>query len=133
MISVDAQKAGIPKVVIHAADDVSLDDLKKMNYVTLVTSTSGEGEFPPNAMEFGKRLAKAKKETASLSNMKFAILGLGDSSYSKFCEAARIINEKFEQLGGQRIHPYTTIDEQSKKDPEEVINQWIQSVLKNLN
>ncbi|OUM67350.1 hypothetical protein PIROE2DRAFT_5211, partial [Piromyces sp. E2] len=132
MISEDAQKAGISKVVIHAADSVSLDDLKKMNYVVLVTSTSGEGEFPPNALEFGKKIAKAKKETTSLSNMKFAVLGLGDSSYSKFCEAARIVNEKFEQLGGHRFHPYTTIDEQSKKDPEEVVNAWIQDILKKL-
>jgi len=132
MISEDAKKAGIPEIVIHPADSVSLDDLKKMKYVTFVTSTSGEGEFPPNAVKFWNRLSKATKEDTSLADMKFTVLGLGDSSYSKFCEAARLINEKFEQLGGKRFYPYTTLDEQNGKDPEIFVNNWIQEVLKNL-
>jgi len=133
MISEDAKKAGIPEVVIHPADSVSLDDLKSMKYVIFVTSTSGEGEFPPNALEFWNRLSKTTINTTSLANMKFAVLGLGDSSYSKFCEAARLINEKFEALGGERFFPFKTLDDQSDKDQEEVVNKWIQDFLKCLN
>jgi len=112
---------------------VNLDDLKKMKYVTFVTSTSGEGEFPPNATEFWKRLSKANKNDTSLVDMKFAVLGLGDSSYTKFCEAARLVNEKFEELGGKRFFPFTTYDDQSNKDQEEFVNHWIQDILKILN
>jgi len=133
MISEDAKKAGISKVVIHPADSVSLDELKNMKYVTFVTSTSGEGEFPPNAIEFWNRLSKATKDNTSLTNMKFTVLGLGDSSYSKFCEAGRLVNEKFEKLGGKRFFPYTTLDDQSDKDQEEEVNKWIQDFLKSLN
>ncbi|OUM67865.1 hypothetical protein PIROE2DRAFT_32264, partial [Piromyces sp. E2] len=132
MVSEDAQKASIPEVIIHPADDVGLEELKNMKYVTFVTSTSGEGEFPPNATEFWKRLSKATKEDTSLANMKFTVLGLGDSAYTKFCEAARLVNEKFEQLGAKRFYPYTTFDDQSDKDQEEFVNQWIQNMLKNI-
>ena len=40
---------------------------------------------------------------SSLSNLKYSIFGLGDSSYAKFNAAARRLNTRLNQLGGIEI------------------------------
>ena len=38
-----------------------------------------------------------------LPNLRYGVLGLGDSAYVNFCETARILDERLEALGAQRL------------------------------
>ena len=55
------------------------------NYVLVVfvLSTTGQGQFPSDALRFWKSLRRARLPPGCLSSLNFTTFGLGDSSYSK--------------------------------------------------
>jgi len=128
MVSDEAKEAGITDINIFSAGRIHPSDLRKMKTLIIVTSTF-KGTFPPNAHMFWDRLNKIDKSNAGFENMKFAVFGLGDSTKEKFCEAARLIDEKFESLGAKRIHTIALLDNHAKYDQIEVINKWIHEIL----
>ncbi|MGF6148640.1 Sulfite reductase [NADPH] flavoprotein alpha-component [Kingella potus] len=92
---------------------VSCADYKPKNIageqiLLLVVSTQGEGEPPEEALSLFKLLNG--KKAPDLGGLKFAVLGLGDSSYPKFCGAAADFDARFAALGGTRLLPRTDCD-----------------------
>src|SRR5690606_8425330 len=74
---------------VQALDDVEIERLSEMERVAIVTSTYGEGEMPDNALAFWTALSA---DTAPrLEHLSFAVLGLGDTAYDAFCQAAKLI------------------------------------------
>lgn len=109
--------------VVTALDDVSLDSLSSMKRVIVVTSTYGEGEMPDNAQLFWEALAT--DAAPRLDEMNFAVLALGDTGYDGFCQAGKLIDTRFEQLGGRRMK--TRID--CDIDFEDAAAAWIGETL----
>lgn len=61
-------------------------DVLRSSLVIFVTSTTGQGDMPKNTLKFWKNLRREKlNNTNCLRSLRFAIFGLGDSSYLK-CE-----------------------------------------------
>ncbi len=89
------------KPVVSALDDVSMESLAAMKRVIVVTSTYGEGEMPDNAQLFWEALAA--DGAPRLDETNFAVLALGDTGYDGFCQAGKLIDTRFEQLGGKRM------------------------------
>jgi len=57
----------------------------RASLVIFVTSTTGQGDMPKNTLKFWKNLRREKlNNTNCLGSMRFAIFGLGDSSYLKY-------------------------------------------------
>ena len=54
-----------------------------------IVATCGQGEFPANCREFWKSLSDDSLPNDLYKDTKFAIFGLGDSSYVFFNEAAK--------------------------------------------
>jgi sulfite reductase (NADPH) flavoprotein alpha-component len=81
--------------------------LEKESIVLFVMSTQGEGEFPQNAKAFYEKL---KASSVDLSNVLFAVLGLGDSSYPLFCNASILLDEALQEKGGKRLLPLVKAD-----------------------
>ncbi|KAL0244885.1 hypothetical protein GEMRC1_008967 [Eukaryota sp. GEM-RC1] len=98
---------------IAQADKISLDEVAKKKLVVFITSTFGQGELVDQALPLWEALDNASSGT--LSNTQFAVFGLGSSAYPLFCKAAEMFDERFENLGGQRVIPLGTGDE---KDAE---------------
>ena len=86
---------------LNELDDISMDKFKDMNKLMLITSTTGDGEIPDNGQIFWEDLSS--KVDLNLSNLKYGVLALGDSSHYDFCNAGKIFDKKLEELGGNRI------------------------------
>ena len=92
--------AGV-NAVHAAAADYKPKNITGEQLVLLVTSTQGEGEPPEEALSLYKLLSG--KKAPKLSGLKFAVLGLGDSSYPMFCGAGKSFDELLAKLGGERL------------------------------
>ncbi|MGX7668446.1 diflavin oxidoreductase [Flavobacterium pedocola] len=91
--------------------------LEKETLVLFIVSTQGEGEFPQNAVGFYEKL---KASETSLSQLKYAVLGLGDSSYPLFCNAGVLLDEVLEEKGANRLLPLVKAD----VDYAETVTSW---------
>jgi homodimeric pyruvate:ferredoxin (flavodoxin) oxidoreductase len=104
-----------------AMDDVDLDEVTKQSQVFCVVATCGQGEFPANCRDFWKALSDPSNPKDLFQNTKFAIFGLGDSSYVYFNEAAKRFHRKFEELGGKVV---TTLGLGDDKDEDKYESKW---------
>ncbi|HMP31910.1 MAG TPA: flavodoxin domain-containing protein, partial [Saprospiraceae bacterium] len=65
-------------------------EIQKEELVLFIVSTQGDGEFPASSLGFYEALNAA---SVDLSHLQYGILGLGDSSYPLFCNAALLLDE----------------------------------------
>jgi sulfite reductase (NADPH) flavoprotein alpha-component len=64
-------------------------------------STHGDGDPPDDARPFLDHLNS--KRAPKLEQLSYSVLALGDSSYPKFCESGRIVDERLAALGAKRL------------------------------
>ena len=65
-----------------AMDDYDIEELpEQTEMVYILASTCGEGALPANMQFFTKAL---QNPSLDLSNVKYAVFGLGDKSYTHF-------------------------------------------------
>merc|ERR1719443_1145543 len=74
-------------------DEVEISDLPEESKILAIVATAGQGDMPKTAVRFWQQM-EAFLETAPpnyLPDTKFAVFGMGDSSYVFFNEAAKKI------------------------------------------
>ena len=121
--SLNAKFKKLPiKTKIKAIEQYDPTSLVKESYVVFVTSTHGDGELPETAREFWSYL---ERENPKLSDLKYSILSLGDSNYPAFCEAGKLLNNKFLDLGGELLNKITEFD----LDFEDQIEKWESGII----
>ncbi|HEX3121836.1 MAG TPA: assimilatory sulfite reductase (NADPH) flavoprotein subunit [Rhodanobacteraceae bacterium] len=96
----ESEAAGLA-VRLLRADAYPLRELKSERLLYVVISTQGDGDPPDDARGFVEFLAG--KRAPRLENLEYAVLGLGDSSYAKFCAVGSNIDERLAELGGKRL------------------------------
>ena len=96
----ESEAAGL-SVRLLRADAYPLRELKSERLLYVVISTQGDGDPPDDARGFVEFLAS--KRAPRVENLEFAVLGLGDSSYAKFCAVGASIDERLAELGGKRL------------------------------
>ncbi|MDX1304476.1 assimilatory sulfite reductase (NADPH) flavoprotein subunit [Photobacterium sp.] len=97
-LKAEASAAGM-SVELFSAGDYKGKNLAKATHVIIVASTHGEGEAPDDAIELHEFLQS--KKAPKLPNLKYAVIGLGDSSYEFFCQTAKDFDGFLTQLGAQ--------------------------------
>lgn len=90
------------------ADRYPNKELKDERLLLIVISTQGEGDPPDDSLAFVEFLNG--RRAPALPGLKFAVLGLGDSSYPEFCGIATKIDQRLEALGATRLHPVGLAD-----------------------
>lgn len=90
---------------VMAMDDYDVRKLIDEKVCVFVCSTTGQGDEPDNMKKFWKFLLRKSLPADSLSNLHFAVVGLGDSSYSKFNFVAKRIHKRLIQLGATPLQP----------------------------
>ncbi|GEQ66534.1 hypothetical protein JCM33374_g197 [Metschnikowia sp. JCM 33374] len=81
----------------------SLQDLDSNCLVFFMVATYGEGEPTDNAVEFFDWL---ENEADQMPNLKYAVFGLGNSTYEFYNAMGSKLNDKLESLGAERFAPY---------------------------
>lgn len=110
-------------VQILPLDDLEIDVLDGGGLFIVCTSTYGQGDVPDNAMNFYESLGKARPD---LSNVDFAVFGLGDSTYEDtFNFGGKKFDEMFSALGARRICERSKHDASGPKIPEDQAVEWV--------
>lgn len=113
------------KVTLKALDQYNVSNLQKESTLYVVMSTHGDGEAPSAAKKFYDHLYAKQHD---LSNLKYAVLALGDSSYPLFCKAGEDVDIRLDELGAIRLLPL----EKSDLDFYPVSEAWISNIVNHL-
>jgi len=81
-------------------------------------STQGDGDPPDDSIAWVEFLLG--KRAPKLPKLKYAVLGLGDTSYPSFCGISQKIDARLAELGAQRLQDAGTAD----LDVETVAGPW---------
>jgi sulfite reductase (NADPH) flavoprotein alpha-component len=117
-LAAQAEAAGLP-VRLLRADAYPLRELAHERYLQVVISTQGDGDPPDDARALVEHLLG--KRAPKLPALKFAVLGLGDASYPKFCEIGRLLDARLAELGATRWLPRADAD----VDIDTVATPWL--------
>lgn len=101
---------------IEDYDFENLDAIPENKVVGFVMATYGEGEPTDNAFSFYEFLTGEDVEFSSgssLSNLKYVVFGLGNSTYEHYNAIGRKVNTVLADLGAARIGPYGEGDDGS--------------------
>ncbi|MDO6431346.1 flavodoxin domain-containing protein [Flavitalea sp. BT771] len=119
-----AKKKGINAKLV-GLEQYRLTDLSKEEYFFTVISTQGDGEPPASARKFYDHI---HKESLQLTQLKYSVLALGDTSYPLFCKAGEDVDEQLQRMGGQRIVSLQKCD----TDYEVEAGGWFDQILQKL-
>ncbi|CAD2248682.1 assimilatory sulfite reductase (NADPH) flavoprotein subunit [Xanthomonas arboricola] len=122
-LAAEAEAAGL-SVRLLRADQYPTRELASERLLYVVISTQGEGDPPDDAIGLVEFLAS--RRAPKLPELKYAVLGLGDSSYADFCGIARRIDDRLAELGGSRVQPRGEAD----LDIDSVAAPWRTQALK---
>jgi len=98
------------------------------NIFVIITSTHGDGDSPENASQFWKHVKNRKLKNVYFENMKYIILGLGDSNYTNYCGFAKKIDKRLLDLHASKIYDTFYIDS-AINESEEQFDMWISKII----
>lgn len=109
--------------VVYNMSNFKVKDFKKVTHLAAIISTQGIGEPPIEAAELHAVLQKGN--VPALSHINYAVLALGDTSYSQFCQAGKDIDSYLEKLQAKRMLDRQDCD----VDYEDDALAWMEKVL----
>lgn len=109
---------------VGGLDDVKYETLKSYTLTVFVVATTGQGDFPDNARKFWTSLLRRKLLPTTLSGVNYALVGLCDSSYTKFNWAARKLDKRLQQLGANSLLEACEADEQGDESTDGSFLAW---------
>ena len=118
----ELEGAGLAARLLRA-DAYPLRELKAERLLYIVISTQGDGDPPDDARGFVEFLAS--RRAPRLEETKFAVLGLGDSSYAKFCAIGAQLDARLAELGATRLLARADAD----VDIDRIAKPWLQNAL----
>jgi len=120
-----AADKGVSAKVVDTAD-YKPKQLKKEQYLAVLTSTQGEGDPPDSALDFHEFLHG--KKAPKLEGLRYSVLSLGDSSYEHFCKTGQDFDGKLATLGATALAERVDCD----VDYEDLAEDWINRVLETI-
>lgn len=120
------------KVTVAGIHTISKKIILQQEYVIFVCSTTGQGNFPQNMIDFWKFLLNKNLPHSLQKEMKFAIFGLGDSSYRQYNHVARQLNARQIEQGANEIIEIGMGDDQHPQGYDGKLLSWIEELIQEL-
>ncbi|MCC8375273.1 MULTISPECIES: NADPH-dependent assimilatory sulfite reductase flavoprotein subunit [Photorhabdus] len=105
-------------VNLFNAGDYKFKQIAQEKILIIIASTQGEGEPAEEAVALYKYLYS--KKAPKLNGTVFAVFGLGDTSYERFCQAGKDFDNRLNELGAQRLLERVDAD----VEYQQVAAQW---------
>lgn len=118
---------------VRSMNSYEVTELINERLVVFVCATTGIGEEPENMKVFWKFLLRKSLPVDSLSGMKFAVVGFGDSGYEKFNFVAKKLHKRLLQLGGTALAEVALCDDQHDLGASAVYLPWISALWQKLS
>ena len=81
----------------------SQPELIAEKFVIFVVSTTGSGTEPRSMTSLWRMLLRSDLPVDLFEDLYFAVFGLGDTSYEKFCWAAKKLSRRMSSLGATEV------------------------------
>ncbi len=107
---------------VRLHEDAVLADLDQSHFWLFVTSTTGQGDIPPNLVPLFEEMREC---CPPMPQLRYALVALGDSSYDNFCGAGRQVDELLQELQAQAVTPRLQVDATETLEPEEPALAWL--------
>ena len=106
--------------------DPSVEDFTDADAILIITSTTGQGDVPPN-LEFV--FSDLKDDAPLLKDKPFAVAALGDSSYGEsFCGAGKQFQALLVELQGKPASEMLEVDAMETLEPEKDVVDWVNGI-----
>lgn len=116
------------EVQVMPCDDYPINQLPEERLILFICSTTGVGEEPQNMKRFWRFLLRRDLSPDSLSQLSFAVIGLGDSSYLKYNFVAKKLHKRLLNLGATSLLELALGDDQHDLGPYVKIDPWLQEL-----
>ncbi|XP_073414359.1 NADPH-dependent diflavin oxidoreductase 1 isoform X2 [Dendrobates tinctorius] len=110
---------------VDSIDSYNIVNLVHEQLVIFVCATTGQGDPPDNMKNFWRFIFRRHLPHNSLCQMDYAVLGLGDSSYSKFNFIAKKLHKRLLQLGANPLQSPALGDDQHDLGPDAAVDPWL--------
>lgn len=124
MLAAEARRRGIPNRTI-AMNEYDVTRLPSERFAVFVVATTGQGEEPDAMKGFWKFLLRKSLPSDSLAGSRFAVFGLGDSSYARFNFPAKKLHKRLLQLGATAVIERGDGDDQHPLGLDGALDPWM--------
>lgn len=105
-------------------DQPEFSDIDQQNTIWLIcTSTYGAGDYPENFISFVEDVTQAN----DLSELKYSVIALGDTSYDTYNQAGRNIDALLSQKGAIKVAERLELNILDEALPEDTALAWLDS------
>ncbi|WMS90846.1 FMN-binding protein MioC [Pseudoalteromonas sp. HL-AS1] len=105
-------------------DQPEFSDIDQQNTIWLIcTSTYGAGDYPENFISFVEDVTQAN----DLSELKYSVIALGDTSYDTYNQAGRNIDALLSQKGAIKVAERLELNILDEALPEDTALSWLDS------
>jgi flavodoxin len=111
---------------VQVFEDPSMADWQaySKDVVLIVTSTTGQGDFPDN---IARLYVAVRDELGYQPELRYGVIGLGDSSYDNFCGAGKTFDVTLQDQSAKRVGEMLLVDATEHPEPESVTSPWVES------
>lgn len=113
------------KACLLPLNDYNLNYLDNDCIHLFICSTTGQGDVPDNMINFWKLLMRKSIPVNSMNQLKYCVIGLGDSSYPKYNFTAKKLHKRLLQLGAESLLDICLCDDQDRDGYEGSYLKWI--------
>ncbi len=115
---------------VSSVEDLQPGDLNADEFYVFVVSTYGSGDVPSSAWSFHEKL---KKTQPDLGHVRFAVFGLGDSTFSTtYNQGSEQVMNQLLACGATMVGERGLFDASTGDMPEDIAEPWMQGILQQL-
>ncbi|MGB0866810.1 MAG: flavodoxin domain-containing protein [Granulosicoccaceae bacterium] len=106
---------------VDLIEEPSAQQIAAADILLIVTSTTGEGELP---IRLHPLLQALQSKRVTLEGLSYALVALGDSSYTHYCGGGRSLASALDACGAAALAPALELDTSHCLNPEDEALPW---------